>query len=119
MLVRGAGLAGSMSKYLTARIAATPNIELLTNTEIAGLSGSPQTGLESVTWRNRDSGKTEARPIRHVFLFLGADPSTEWLESCDVAVDNKGFVTTGNDLKLPHQTGGPGGFALGPGTAGL
>ena len=118
MLVRGAGLAASMSKYLIDRIAATPNIELLTNTEIAGLSGSPQTGLESVTWRNRDSGKTEARPIRHVFLFLGADPSTEWLESCDVAVDNKGFVTTGNDLTLPLQTSVPGVFAIGDVRAG-
>lgn len=118
MLVRGASLAASMSKYLIDRIAATPNIELLTNTEIAGLSGSPHTGLESVTWRNRDSGKTEARPIRHVFLFLGADPSTEWLESCDVAVDNKGFVTTGNDLTLPLQTSVPGVFAIGDVRAG-
>jgi len=118
MLVRGPSLAASMSKYLIDRIAATPNIELLTCTEIAGLSGSPQTGLESVTWRNRDSGKTEARLIRHVFLFLGADPSTEWLESCDVAVDNRGFVTTGNDLTLPLQTSVPGVFAIGDVRAG-
>jgi len=118
MLVRAPSLAASMSKYLIDRIAATPNIELLTRTEITGLSGSPQTGLESVTWRNRDSGETEARPIRHVFLFLGADPSTEWLESCDVAVDNRGFVTTGNDLTLPLQTSVPGVFAIGDVRAG-
>src|SRR5258707_13025027 len=86
--------------------------------EIAGRSGCPQTGLESVDWRNRGSGKTEARPIRHVFLFLGADPSTEWLESCDVAVDNRGFVTTGNDLTLPLQTSVPGVFAIGDVRAG-
>ncbi len=118
MLVRGPSLAASMSKYLIDRIAGARNIELLTSTEIAGLSGSPQTGLESVTWRNRDSGKAETRPIRHVFLFLGADPSTGWLESCDVAVDNKGFVTTGNDLTLPLQTSVPGVFAIGDVRAG-
>src|SRR5262249_17240628 len=54
MLVRGPGLAASMSKYLIDRIAATPNIELLTRTEITGLSGSRQTGLESVTWSSRE-----------------------------------------------------------------
>jgi thioredoxin reductase (NADPH) len=53
-----------------------------------------------------------------VFLFLGADPSTEWLESCDVAVDNRGFVTTGNDLTLPLQTSVPGVFAIGDVRAG-
>ena len=118
MLVRGPGLAASMSKYLIDRIAATPNIELLTRTEISGLSGSRQSGLESITWRSRDSGKTETRPIRHVFLFLGADPSTEWLEACDVAVDDKGFVTTGHDLTLPLQTSVPGVFAIGDVRAG-
>src|SRR5258708_15656818 len=117
MLVRGPSLAASMSKYLIDRIAAARNIELLTSTEIARLSGSPQTGLESVTWRNRDSGKAETRPIRHVFLFLGADPSTGWLESCDVAVDNKGFVTTGNALTLPLPPTVPVGFPTGDGRA--
>jgi thioredoxin reductase (NADPH) len=118
MLVRGPGLAASMSKYLIDRIAAAPNIEVLTHTEIVGLSGSRQSGVESVTWHSRDSGKTETRPIRNVFLFLGADPSTEWLEDCDVAVDEKGFVATGQDLTLPLQTSVPGVFAIGDVRAG-
>jgi thioredoxin reductase (NADPH) len=118
MLVRGPSLAASMSKYLIDRIAAAPNIELLTHTEISGLSGSRQFGVESVTWRSRNSGKTETRPIRHVFLFLGADPSTDWLKDCDVAVDDKGFVTTGHDLTLPLQTSVPGVFAIGDVRAG-
>src|SRR5436190_10697505 len=79
MLVRGAGLAASMSRYLIDRIAATPNIELLTHTEIVGLTGSRASGVESVSWRQRDTGKEETRPIRHVFMFLGADPATDWL----------------------------------------
>jgi len=117
MLVRGSGLAASMSKYLIERIAATPNIELLTRTEITSLSGSRELGTESVTWRS-GSGHNETRPIRHVFLFLGADPSTDWLKDCDVAMDDKGFVTTGGDARLSLPTSGPGGFAIGDGRAG-
>ena len=118
MLVRGPGLAASMSKYLIERIAATPNIELLTRTELIGLAGAHAAGIESVTWRTGDTGKTETRPIRHVFLFLGAEPSTEWLEACDVAVDDRGFVTTAQDLTLPLQTSVPGVFAIGDVRAG-
>ena len=118
MLVRGPGLAASMSKYLIDRIAATPNIELLTHTQISGLSGSRESGVESVTWHSRNSGHTETRPIRHVFLFLGADPTTDWLKHCDVAVDGKGFVTTAHDLTLPLQTSVPGVFAIGDVRAG-
>ena len=113
MLVRGPGLAVSMSKYLIDRIAATPNIELLTRSEITHLEGSHDAGVQSVTWRN-GSGEKETRPIRHVFLFLGAEPSTDWLKDCDVAVDEKGFVTTGGDL----QTSVPGIFAIGDVRAG-
>src|SRR5262249_45139990 len=80
MLVRGPGLAASMSKYLIDRIAATPNIELLTRTEITHLTGSRESGVASVTWTTRRPGgeqeERQSRPIRNVFLFLGADPST-------------------------------------------
>jgi thioredoxin reductase (NADPH) len=117
MLVRGAGLAASMSKYLIDRIAATPNIELLTRTQITRLTGSRESGVESVGWRS-DKGETEQRPIRHVFLFLGADPSTGWLKDCDVSVDDKGFVTTGRETSLPLQTSVPGVFAIGDVRAG-
>jgi len=118
MLVRGAGLAASMSKYLIERIAGIGNIELRTRTEISGLSGERQPGVESVTWRHRDTKQSETRPIRHVFLFLGADPTTEWLKDCDVAVDDKGFVTTGNGARLPLETSVPGVFAIGDVRAG-
>src|SRR5262249_34746220 len=89
------GLASSMSRYLIDRIAATSNIELLTRTEIVGLDGSRESGVESVRWRHRDSGKEETRAVRNVFLFLGADPATDWLKGCGVSLDDKGFVSTG------------------------
>jgi len=118
MLVRGPGLAASMSKYLIDRIAATPNIELLTRTELTHVSGSHESGLESVTWTNHATGREETRPIHHVFLFLGAEPSTDWLKDCDVSVDAKGFVATGGDASLPLQTSVPGVFAIGDVRAG-
>jgi len=49
-----------------------------------------------VSWRNNRTGIEEERPIRHVFLFVGADPETDWLRSCGVALDSHGFVLTGN-----------------------
>jgi len=118
MLVRAAGLAASMSKYLIDRIAGIANIELRTRTEISCLSGPRESGLESVTWRHRDTKQEETRPIRHVFLFLGADPTTEWLKDCDVAVDAKGFVNTGNGSGQPLETSVPGVFAIGDVRAG-
>jgi thioredoxin reductase (NADPH) len=118
MLVRGAGLAASMSKYLIDRIGGIANIELRTRTEIVGLTGTRQSGLESVTWQQRDTKQTETRPIRNVFMFLGADPSTEWLKDCDVAVDDKGFVKTGGGSRLPLETSVPGVFAIGDVRAG-
>jgi thioredoxin reductase (NADPH) len=113
MLVRGPGLAASMSRYLIDRIAAIPNIELRTRTEIVALAGSREPGVESVRWRHRDSGAEETRLIRNVFLFLGADPATEWLKDCGVALDDKGFVRTGAGGRLPLETSVPGVFAIG------
>src|SRR5213593_2636435 len=113
MLVRGAGLAASMSRYLIDRIAAIPNIELRMRTEIVELKGSRESGVESVRWRHRDSGAEELRAIRNVFLFLGADPATGWLKDCGVAFDDKGFVKTGIGGRLPLETSVPGVFAIG------
>jgi thioredoxin reductase (NADPH) len=95
MMVRSSGLAESMSRYLIERIEATPNIELMTHTEVVSLDGSPQTGLERVCWRNRASGEKTSQAIRNVFLFAGADPATAWLTGCGVVLDKSGFVVTG------------------------
>ncbi len=116
MLVRGDGLAATMSKYLIERIAATPNIELLPHTEITCLEGLPEGGLEQVRWRNRDTGVEVQHAIRYVFLFVGADPATEWLRECPVALDDKHFVKTGaacNASTAALETNVPGVFAIG------
>jgi thioredoxin reductase (NADPH) len=95
MLVRDSGLAETMSKYLIRRIEQTPNITLLTHTELADLEGDSH--LERVTWRNNQTGKTENKSIAHVFVMTGADPNTDWLGGC-VVLDGKGFIKTGPDL---------------------
>jgi thioredoxin reductase (NADPH) len=107
MLVRGPGLAASMSKYLIDRIANIPNIELRTRTEIVGLTGTRQSGVESVRWRHRDTRALETHEIRNVFMFLGADPMTGWLGDCGVMLDDKGFVRTGGAREGPIA-GAPG-----------
>jgi thioredoxin reductase (NADPH) len=96
MLVRGAGLAETMSRYLIRRIEENPSITLRTRTEITALAGEKH--LERVTWKNSATGEVETRPIRHVFLMTGAVPSTEWLHGC-LSLDEKGFIRTGNDLR--------------------
>lgn len=95
ILVRGAGLAESMSRYLIRRIEESPNISLLTQTEIVALEGNGH--LEKVTWRNNGTGRAEDREMRHVFSMTGASPNTAWLNGC-IALDDKGFVKTGADL---------------------
>ncbi|TGQ74479.1 MAG: cyclic nucleotide-binding domain-containing protein [Mesorhizobium sp.] len=115
LLVRGGSLEASMSRYLVERIRAQPNIEVLTGTEIEALEGEAG-NLASVRWRDRASGVETTRPVRHLFLFIGADPNTDWLAECDVALDAKGFIRTGSDLGSAHgvmETSRGGVFAIG------
>ena len=111
LLVRGESLAESMSQYLVDRIAAAENIEVLTNTEVVALSGSPEGQLERIRWRHCPSGKESEKPMRHLFLFIGAEPATGWLQGC-VSLDAKGFVETGART-LSLQASAPGVFAVG------
>jgi thioredoxin reductase (NADPH) len=99
MLIRSAGLAESMSRYLIRRIEETPTIVLRPHTEIVALEGGDH--LESVRWRNNQTGQIEEHNIRHVFVMTGADPNARWLDGC-VALDAKGFIKTGPDL-LPED----------------
>jgi thioredoxin reductase (NADPH) len=101
MLVRGPSLAESMSQYLIDRIKATDNIEVLTNTEVVALYGSREKQLERVRWRNNVTGEETEKPIRHVFLFIGADPATNWLKDSGIALDSKNYILTGSDVP-PH-----------------
>jgi thioredoxin reductase (NADPH) len=97
VLVRSGSLAQSMSRYLSRRIEETPEIELLTHTEIVELLGEDR--LKAVRWKNNQTGALEERPIEHVFMMTGAAPNTDWLEGC-VARDAQGFIKAGSDLSV-------------------
>jgi thioredoxin reductase (NADPH) len=95
MLVRGDGLADTMSRYLIRRIEDNPAIDLLTHTEIVALEGDGH--LERVRWRDNSNGNIETHDVRHVFMMTGAVPNTRWLERC-LVLDDKGFIKTGPEL---------------------
>jgi thioredoxin reductase (NADPH) len=101
MLVRSEGLAETMSRYLIRRIEDSPNITLRTRTEIMALEG--ENHLEFVTWKNATGGEAERKPIRHIFMMTGADPSTDWLGNC-VVTDVNGFVKTGIDITAEERS---------------
>jgi thioredoxin reductase (NADPH) len=120
MVIRGGGLGASMSRYLIERIEATDNIELHFNTEVVAEEGTPEISLERVRWRSRLGGDEIATDTRNLFLFVGADPATGWLDGCGVMVDRGGFVVTGAHCKendgqaVPAlETSVPGVFAVG------
>jgi thioredoxin reductase (NADPH) len=119
LVVRAPDLEASMSRYLIDRIAALPNVDLHTNTEVVALEGDEATGLTAAVFRDRATGATHTCPLRHLFLFIGADPNTGWLKHC-VTLDAKGFVVTGanstfraGQTAFPLETSRIGVFAIG------
>src|SRR5262249_14599649 len=78
MIVRGASLEATMSHYLCERIAGLSNVEVVLDTEIVGLEGEDG-ALRAIRLRNRVSAAVQTRQVRHLFLFIGAEPNTKWL----------------------------------------
>ena len=97
LLVRSPGLT-AMSQYLVDRIASIPNIEVVTSAEVTALEGSAGV-LSALRWRQAGKPANTRREINHLFLFIGADPNTDWLSDSGIALDNKRFVLTGSDAR--------------------
>ena len=120
LMVRGDGLEASMSRYLIQRIAALDNVEIHVRHELAQLHGTRAGGLEGATFKHKDTAALRRLPVHQVFMFIGAEPNTGWLEGC-VALDDKGYVVTGaaaytgaSVATVPSlQTSVPGVFAIG------
>src|SRR5579871_76828 len=119
ILVRGSGLAQTMSRYLIARIEASPNITVEALTTVEALEGN--THLERIRWRNGQTGVVSSHQIQHLFLMTGADPNTAWLGT-SLSLDPKRFIKTGVDVatewplqRAPFllETSLPGIFAVG------
>jgi thioredoxin reductase (NADPH) len=125
LLVRGADLAAGMSRYLVDQVEAAPIIELRSRTEVRELHGNGS--LEAITVEATPTGEMERFDARALFVFIGADPCTAWLGG-QLAIDEDGFIMTGQDLQLTHldpsgdgrerapflmETSRPGVFAVG------
>jgi len=123
MVVRGAGLEATMSRYLVERITSTPTIEVRLHTGVQAARGDGH--LEALTLVDLESGHTEEVVTSWLFVFIGASPRTSWLGP-DVVRDDKGFIVTGQDLTrlspgawplarppLALETSVPGVFAAG------
>jgi len=95
MLVRRSDLGATMSRYLVERIRGLANVQVVTGATVNALSGRDGM-LEAVCWQI-GAGQETRRPINHLFLFIGADPNTDWLKGSSIALDAKGFVLTGGD----------------------
>jgi thioredoxin reductase (NADPH) len=125
LLLRGGDLAAGMSRYLVDQVQATPSIEVHLHTEVRDLHGDG--ALEAITVEQTSAGTTRAVDTRALFVFIGADPCTGWLGHA-LAIEQDGFVLTGQDLQLTHldpaddgrqraplplETSRPGVFAVG------
>lgn len=119
LLVRGGDLGASMSSYLVDRISGLPNVEVVAGAAVSGLEGSNGM-LEAIRWRLK-SGEEVRRPLQHLFLFIGAQPNTDWLAGSGIALDPKGFILTGREAgngRRALETSLPGAFAIGDVRAG-
>jgi thioredoxin reductase (NADPH) len=108
MIVRGKSLDATMSRYLCDRIAAQPNIEVVTETEVSALAGE-NGALETITCRNRRTGEEQRHAMSHLFLLIGAAPNTNWIAQSGIGLDAKGFVCTDNSMMTNRR----GVFAIG------
>src|SRR5438067_5351007 len=122
LVVRGNNIANKMSDYLSRRVEAHKNIEILYNTEIRKMSGGKK--LEQIELENTKAGERRAIKTPAVFSMIGARPCTEWLPQ-EIERDEKGFIKTGAEVAeapawhtnkrrpAPLETSLPGIFAAG------
>ena len=122
LVVRGNNIESKMSSYLSRRVQARENIEILCNTEIRKMSGGKK--LEQIELENTKTGERRVVQTPAVFSMIGARPCTEWLPS-EIERDDKGFIKTGMSVAgapawqankhqpSPLETSLPGIFAAG------
>ncbi len=100
MIVRGAALESSMSRYLIDRIHSLQNVDVQLRCELVELHGDRSGALQGATIRDNAAATLSTLPARHVFMFVGAEPNTSWLDGC-LALDDKGYILTGASLPGP------------------
>ncbi len=130
LLLRGGDLGASMSNYLVEQIQSIENIDVLLHHEVRAIHGDAD--LQGLTVADNRSGDSRDLDVGGLFIFIGADPCTEWLDG-QLAKDDDGFLLTGGDLDVTHldvdpvnggrnamplETSLPGVFAVGDGRTG-
>jgi thioredoxin reductase (NADPH) len=130
LLLRGGDLGASMSNYLVEQIEAIDNIDVLLHHEVRDIAGD--TALTGIVVEDNTTGERRDLPSGGLFIFIGADPCTEWLDGA-LAKDDDGFLLTGSELEVTHldadtlvggrpalplETSLPGVFAVGDGRSG-
>ncbi len=103
VVIRGDGLAATMSRYLLDRLEARPNVEIRTRTEVSAVNGNGS--LESADLRDRDSGDVERIDVSAVFVMIGAEPCTEAVHMM-LGLDDAGYIRCGDaaaDCDGPHH----------------
>jgi len=109
-------LAATMSSYLVERIESIANIKVVTPAQVVGVEGSESGAMEAIRWCHGDGGDEHRLAVSHLFLFIGADPNTDWLKGTGLALDHNGFIRTGPEAaegRLPLETSRRGIFAIG------
>ena len=104
----------TMSQYLVDRIASQPNVDVVIGCEVTELHGNPGE-LGKVTIRERGTGELRELPARFLFSFIGAEPNTDWVRQSGIALDDRGFIKTGDEVGAPFplETSRSGVFAVG------
>lgn len=120
MLVRGEGLAATMSDYLVQRIEGSARITLHPFSEVTCLTG--ERTLRQIGWTDRRTGEKTVVDAGALFVMIGAEPNTDWLRGC-IDLDDSGFVLTGESGQVPgarsaYETERHGVYAVGDVRAG-
>jgi thioredoxin reductase (NADPH) len=110
IFIRGDSLAKDMSRYLIDRIERKKAIEVHTHSEVRELIG--ERALEAIVVEDTRTGERHTYDTSDLFVFIGADPCVDWLAD-SVDLDEKGYILTGRDDRLPLETSLPGVFAVG------
>ncbi len=95
ILIRRESIKKTAANYLIENISKTPNIKVLTHTEVVSVEGDKV--LEKITLKNSSTGEEKTVPAKALFIYIGAKPGTSWLNDI-VLKDEKGFIITGSDL---------------------